>query len=43
VPDVIDSTQGVNIIYFLLVLSFFPMVVVIGWFGAFLTFPVEKN
>jgi len=42
VPDVIDSTQGVNIIYFLLVLSFFPMVVVIGWFGAFLTFPVEK-
>ena len=42
VPDVIDSIQGVNIIYFLLVLSFFPMVVVIGWFGAFLTFPVEK-
>jgi predicted heme/steroid binding protein/uncharacterized membrane protein len=42
VPDVIDSIQGINIIYFLLVLSFFPMVVVIGWFGAFLTFPVEK-
>jgi len=43
VPDVIDSIQGINIIYFLLVLSFFPMVVVIGWFGAFLTFPVEKD
>lgn len=43
VPDVIDSIQGVNIIYLLLVLSFFPMVVVIGWFGAFLTFPVEKH
>ena len=43
VPDVIDSIQGINIIYFLLVLSFFPMVVVIGWFGAFLTFPVEKS
>ncbi len=42
VLDVIDSIQGVNIIYFLLVLSFFPMVVVIGWFGAFLTFPVEN-
>lgn len=42
-PDVIDSIQGVNIIYLLLVLSFFPMVVVIGWFGAFLTFPVEKE
>jgi predicted heme/steroid binding protein/uncharacterized membrane protein len=43
VPDVIDSIQGVNIIYFLLVLAVFPMVVVIGWFGAFLTFPVEKD
>ncbi len=43
VPDVIDSIQGVNIIYFLLVLLFFPIVVVIGWFGAFLTFPVEKD
>jgi predicted heme/steroid binding protein/uncharacterized membrane protein len=42
-PDVIDSIQGVNIIYLLLVLSFFPVVVVIGWFGAFLTFPVEKD
>jgi len=42
VPDVIDSIQGANIIYFLLVLALFPMVVVIGWFGAFLTFPVEN-
>ena len=42
VPDVMESIQGANIIYFLLVLSLFPMVVVIGWFGAFLTFPVEK-
>jgi predicted heme/steroid binding protein/uncharacterized membrane protein len=43
VPDVIDSIQGVNSIYLLLVLLFFPMVVVMGWFGAFLTFPVEKD
>ena len=43
VPDVMDSIQGVNIIYFLLVLVLFPMVVVIGWFGAFLTFPVEHD
>ena len=42
VPDVMDSIRGVNIIYILLVLSLFPIVVVIGWFGAFLTFPVEK-
>jgi predicted heme/steroid binding protein/uncharacterized membrane protein len=43
VPDVMDAIQGVNILYFLLVLALFPMVVVIGWFGAFLTFPVEHD
>jgi predicted heme/steroid binding protein/uncharacterized membrane protein len=42
-PQVLDSIRGFNIIYLLLVLSLFPMVVVIGWFGAFLTFPVEKD
>lgn len=43
IPDVMDAIQGVNIIYVLLVLSLFPIVVVIGWFGAFLTFPVEHD
>ena len=43
VPDVMESIQGINIIYFLLVVSLFPIVVVIGWFGAFLTFPVEHD
>ena len=43
VPNVMDTIQGVNIIYLLLVVSLFPIVVVIGWFGAFLTFPVEKD
>ena len=43
VPQVMDSIQGGNFIYLLLVLSLFPMVVVIGWFGAHLTFPVEKS
>ncbi len=42
VPQVMDSLLGVNFIYLLLVVSLFPIVVVIGWFGAFLTFPVEK-
>ena len=42
-PEVMDSIQGINIIYLLLVVSLFPMVVVIGWFGAFLTFPVEND
>ena len=43
VPDVMDSLQGANLIYLLMVLSLFPIVVVIGWFGAHLTFPVEKS
>ncbi len=43
VPNVMDSIQGVNIIYLLLIVSLFPIVVVIGWFGASLTFPVEKD
>jgi predicted heme/steroid binding protein/uncharacterized membrane protein len=43
VPMVMDSLQGANLIYLLLVLSLFPIVVVIGWFGAHLTFPVQKD
>jgi predicted heme/steroid binding protein/uncharacterized membrane protein len=43
VPQVMESIQGANLIYLLLVLSLFPIVVVIGWFGAFLTFPVENE
>jgi predicted heme/steroid binding protein/uncharacterized membrane protein len=43
VPQVMESIQGANLIYLLLVVSLFPIVVVIGWFGAFLTFPVEKS
>jgi predicted heme/steroid binding protein/uncharacterized membrane protein len=42
VPHVMDSIQGVNIMYLLLIVSLFPIVVVIGWFGAFLTFPKDK-
>jgi predicted heme/steroid binding protein/uncharacterized membrane protein len=43
VPQVMESIQGANLIYLLFVVSLFPIVVVIGWFGAFLTFPVEKD
>jgi len=43
VPDVMVSLQGINFIYLLLILSFLPMVTVIGWFGAGLTFPVERE
>jgi len=43
VPDVLDHLNGVGFVYLLLVLSFLPIVTVIGWFGAQLTFPVEKE
>lgn len=42
-PDVLDDLTGIRFIYLLLVLSFLPMVTVIGWFGAQLTFPIEKE
>ena len=41
--NVLDSIQGVNILYLLLVLALIPMITVIGWFGASMTFPVEKH
>jgi uncharacterized membrane protein len=42
-PDLfIDFTAG-SILYFLLTLSLIPVVTVIGWFGATLTFPLEKK
>jgi hypothetical protein len=42
-PTVLDSIQGAGIIYLLLVLALIPMITVIGWFGASMTFPVEKH
>jgi predicted heme/steroid binding protein/uncharacterized membrane protein len=40
-PRVMTDLYGWGHIYLLLVISLFPMVVVIGWFGAQLTFPAE--
>ncbi len=42
-PRVLDNLQGANILYLILVLSLFPLVSVIGWFGANMTFPLEKE
>ena len=42
VPDVFASIQGINILYLLFVLALIPMITIIGWFGASMTFPVEK-
>jgi len=43
IPDVFVSLAGSGFFYFLLVLSFIPLVTVIGWFGAQLTFPLGKD
>jgi hypothetical protein len=42
-PTVLDSIQGASLIYLLLVLALIPIITVIGWFGASMTFPVEKH
>jgi predicted heme/steroid binding protein/uncharacterized membrane protein len=43
VPDILDSFGVTSAIYFLLVLSLLLLVIIIGWFGAQLTFPVEEE
>jgi predicted heme/steroid binding protein/uncharacterized membrane protein len=42
-PDILNPIKGVSFVYLLLILSLIPLVTVIGWFGASLTFPVEKD
>ena len=42
-PDILFSLSGGSILYLLLVFSLVPIVTVIGWFGATLTFPVERK
>jgi predicted heme/steroid binding protein/uncharacterized membrane protein len=43
VPDILQTFRPASFIYFLLILSFFPLVTVIGWFGAQMTFPIERE
>lgn len=42
VPDIMINFRGISVIYLLLILSLSPMVGIIGWHGAKLTFPIEK-
>ncbi len=42
-PHILDSFQVQSFFYFLLILALSPLVVVIGWFGAKLTFPFEED
>jgi len=42
-PDVMADLQGINILYFVLSLSFIPMISIMGWYGATMTFPIEEE
>jgi predicted heme/steroid binding protein/uncharacterized membrane protein len=43
VPDILISFGSASAVYLILILSLIPLVSIIGWFGASLTFPVEKE
>jgi predicted heme/steroid binding protein/uncharacterized membrane protein len=42
-PDVMVDLRGIRIVYFLCSLCFAPLISIIGWYGATMTFPIEKN
>lgn len=43
VPDVPVPFRSASAVYLILLLSLIPLVSIIGWFGAKLTFPMEKE
>lgn len=43
VPTIVTSFTGGSVVYILLMLGLIPIAAVIGWFGASLTFPLERN
>jgi predicted heme/steroid binding protein/uncharacterized membrane protein len=42
-PDLMLDLRGIRLLYPTLVLSLAPMVSIIGWYGATMTFPIEKE
>lgn len=42
-PDILEVFSVQSAVYFILVMSFTPLVIVVGWFGAQMTFPVERE
>ena len=42
-PNVMIDLHGIRLLYPILVLTLAPMVSVIGWYGATMTFPIEKD
>ena len=43
VPDVLVSFSAASGIYLILILSLLPLVTIIGWFGANMSFPIERE
>jgi predicted heme/steroid binding protein/uncharacterized membrane protein len=43
IPDIVTSLRFASWIYLMLILSLTPLVILLGWFGASLTFPIEKE
>jgi uncharacterized membrane protein len=43
VSDILHDFRGISLVYLMFVVSLLFFVTVIGWFGATLTFPVEKE
>ena len=43
VPDIVHAQGPSHMLYLLLVFSLVPIVTIIGWFGATMTFPIEKE
>lgn len=42
-PQVMLNMQGINVVYLLCSFVFLPLISVIGWYGATLTFPIEER
>lgn len=42
-PSIVALSTGVNILYLVLLFLLLPMVIVVAWFGATLTFPLHKE
>jgi predicted heme/steroid binding protein/uncharacterized membrane protein len=42
-PNVMVDPRGIRLLYPVLVLALAPMVSIIGWYGATMTFPIEKD
>jgi len=42
-PGIMDTAGAARVLYVVITLAFVPLMSLIGWYGARLTFPVEKK